>query len=129
MTQSPSTDEQHGQQQANDCRRGVVTGGVASPKVSAKPLAEADLPEEAPEELQTGERGEPWLVESEGQITVDTEVKILFLLSHRLWPFVWRWFCLATSSYQTERPYFKGKGGLAVCGPPFSMLGLLSHQG
>jgi hypothetical protein len=44
-----------------------------------------------------------------------------------LWPFVWALLCVVTPSYQTKRPYFKGKGGLASCGPPFSMLEVMSH--
>jgi hypothetical protein len=93
----------------------------------ADPAGEIDVPEKAPEEFETAVGGESRLVELEGQITVDTAMKIRFSLSHKLWPFVRGRVALTLLIYQTNRPYFKGKGGTASCGPPFSALGFLSH--
>jgi len=127
MTQPTSTNEQHRQEQEDDRNRRVVARWLAAGETSAQPPMEVDLSEKPSEQLETGERGEPGFIESESQIAVDTAVQILFLSSHKMWPFVWTGLSFATSSYQTERPHFKGKGGLAACGPPFSVFEVMSH--
>ena len=65
----------------------VVARGKRGRELAPQHADPAGVPQPAPHEFQTGIRGEPAALVSEGQLAVDAGSEFRFWSSHRKWPF------------------------------------------